>query len=151
MSTARKYLPMRLSVEQLPDAPIFITVGPPPGDFTGTLLDSLPEIRRFNDLLIEPIYMIIDMSGVTLDVPGHMLAATVAAGGPGAMLHHPNVLEYVFISTDPVMQVALKKLREPSFGAARVSVFATRVEAVDYCYDQLGLPRPNRWSPPRQP
>jgi hypothetical protein len=130
---------MANSVTKLPDAPIIIFACTPGASPVPDLLPTISALRRLLDQQPEPVFLITDTRGMVLDVADMLAAARIGARGRDAVLHHPMIRENVYVIVDPMMKMALKALAGPTFGFVRLSSFETLDQALDHCYEKLGI------------
>lgn len=129
---------MPFPIDKLPHAPIVIIDSRNQVDFVAALSESLVHIRAMYDSLAEPCFVIVDLSGMLLNLSEHMDAASLTSAGPGTISHHPMVREMVFVTSDASARSALRSMNSAPFGFTRVSVHDTRDMALTYCYRQIG-------------
>lgn len=123
--------------EFVPGAPIVINSNDP-GTQTS---EGVPEAMQQLAALIEAqpgrVYLILDRTGVSMSVEDLTRVASSAARGPGAILHHPQVIETLFVLSNSLMKLGAMGLSSEAFGGARVRIFDTRDQALEYCYQKI--------------
>ncbi len=85
-----------------------------------------------------PVYLLVDsreQTGINLD--GIIQSANIAAKGVKSVLHHPNMIELVLLSSSKLAQLAAKGLRSDIFGNVAVQIFETETAAFDYIAAQI--------------
>lgn len=132
---------MTFETTKLPDAPIIVFSFQPVDDFAGSLSAAMPGILRSLEAQPEPVFVIVDIRQVSIDLDGHLRTAKMAARGDNPLLHHPKQREVVFVSADTLMPAVAKGLGTPTFGSRKAAVFGSLDEAIDYCYGKLGRVR----------
>src|SRR5690348_15406429 len=129
---------MTYHFEPLPDAPVIVFIQETAGDAFEEMGRSVPETIALLANQPEPVFLILDLSIVTMDLSDTVAATDMTARGDNPMLHHPNLREAIFVSANPWMQQSFRALGKPAYGMARVSVVETLDEALDYCFGRLG-------------
>jgi hypothetical protein len=132
---------MPYSIEKVPDAPIVILVHESKQLLAemGQLMD---DVKPVLDAQPEPVFLVMDVRGLGISVEDLAAAASAAARGPGALLHHPNVRENLIVSTAGLVKLGAQGLRTATFGNTRVRVFDTTEQALDYCSQQIAQAAP---------
>lgn len=95
------------------------------------------EAREQLDGLEERVYYIINLGELQLNLGELMLAARYAAQGSSPPLHHPNIIENIVITTDPMIVMAARSVNSVVFGNLHLTVFGTLAEALDYIEAKL--------------
>jgi hypothetical protein len=84
----------------------------------------------------DPLYLIMDVRRMDISLEELSYFADASAMRPNALLHHKMLREAVVISADSMVGVAVGGMRSEIYGKARIRVFATPEEALDYCRRQ---------------
>lgn len=131
---------MSYTIEQISGAPILVlTAGPDVSNGVMGMNESRPEMLQILADQPAPLFLILDLQTVRMDLDGHLEAASAAALGKSPLLHHPKIRETLFVSNDELMKMSIKGLTSSAtFGFAKASLFATVDEALQHCYDQFG-------------
>ena len=129
---------MPVRIDKLPDAPILVVHSIQGDDPVKELTDSVAEISRMLDALPEPVFLINDVTNISMDLNDIIQAASATARGADAILHHRNVRENLFVLTDKFIIMAIQGLNSATFGQIKAHVFPTVEEAVAYCRGRLG-------------
>ncbi len=124
---------MPTHIEKVPDAPIIIVHSEQSDDNLAEMQSSVAEITQALDTQTEKVFLITDMSRVTMDLNDIIQAASMSARGQKSLLHHPNIRESVFVLTDRFISLAVKGLNSATFGKVNARLFPTLDEAVAYC------------------
>jgi hypothetical protein len=126
------------TIRKAPDAPAVI--------LTVETRHILEDMRGFDqpltDLLdaqAERVFLIADLTGLAISLEDLTVGATVIGRSPAARLHHPNVRENLLVTHDGLIKLAAAGLRSATFGSARVRVFETVEQALDYCREQAAV------------
>ena len=133
---------MPYSIEKLPDAPILIITHESKQLLAemGRLMD---EIKPLLDAQQEPVFLVMDIRRLGIAVEDLAAAASAAARGPGALLHHPNVRENLLVSSAGLVKLGAQGLRTATFGNTKIRVFDTTEQALEYCHRQIGQAAPD--------
>lgn len=95
------------------------------------------ELRTYLDNSPAPLYVIDEVEDFAMKANDLFWAASYAAQSPDAILHHPNLIELVVVSTNSVIELAAKGMRTEVFGSAPVMVKPTLDEALSYIDSKL--------------
>lgn len=127
---------MSFTIEKIPGEPIVI--------LTVESKQVLTELAVFDEQLTavldaqnEQVFLIPDMSNISLSLDDLTVGANTIARGPGQRLHHPNVRENVMVTRDAMLKLAVIGLRTATFGSAHITVFDTREQALAYCRERI--------------
>jgi hypothetical protein len=104
------------------------------------MADAVKVINEALDSQTEKVFLIVNMTGITMALDDIIQGAGMSARGQRAMLHHPNVRESMYVVTDRMMKMAVKGLNSATFGQVKAQVFDTVEDAVSYCRGQIGEP-----------
>ena len=106
----------------------------------------LEELETFDqpltDLLdsqTERVFLIADLTGMAITLDDLTVGASVIGRSPAARLHHPHVRENLLVTRDGLIKLAAAGLRTATFGGAKVRVFETAEQALDYCREQVAV------------
>lgn len=127
------------TVEKLLDEPIIISTA-----FTEwravTHMDAfLDEFNACIEQCDEPVHYIADLTKWHPDLTDIIVAANKAARNANAILHHPKVLDFLLVTSMPVVELAGKGLSSHTFGQVNVAVFSTVDEALDRARSSRGV------------
>ncbi len=90
------------------------------------------EVTAILDAAEEPLILITSAQSINLTMDDIISTASFAAGGSDAFLHHPNLREFVFVTSVKMLQLAAKGLESDAFGNLPVKVFESEEEAFAY-------------------
>jgi len=125
------------TLERLPDLPV-VLVHPEPGRTVGDgIRAGMSDLVRLLDAADEPLFVVVDLREVLVDVEEVIQAADRSARGRSPIMHHRNVRETLFVSTHLLVRLAVKGMTTEAFGCARARYFDTCDEALGYCCAQL--------------
>lgn len=130
---------MPTTVEKIPDVPIVVVHSQQGKDTMGEMADTVAAITRILDEQTEKVFLITDMSNISMKLDEIIQAASMSARGSNSLLHHPNVRENVFVLTDKFITMAIHGLNSATFGQVKATLFPTVEEAVAYCLEQSGV------------
>ena len=128
---------MAYRTQKIDQAPIVVHTHEPGPDMPAEIPAAMRNALEVIGEQPEPVYFILDLTGVRLSMDDLIKASNDATRGPGALLHHPNVIETVFVVTDEMMRLSIQGLRHEAFGSARVNTSDTIEHALDYCYQRI--------------
>src|SRR5689334_8415162 len=111
---------MPFSLEKLPDLPVAVFIAAAGSDIGREMEDNILAINALLDEQPVPVFLIYDVRQVRIGVDDMLRGATLATRGTGAVLHHRNVRENLFVVTDTVMSMAVSGLASATFGQVRV-------------------------------
>ena len=72
------------------------------------------------DTCEQPVYLVVNLEGMTLGLDDIVQAASKATRGTDAVLHHPNIIETLFVVTHPLLKMGLMGMTSEVFGKARI-------------------------------
>ena len=124
-------------VQKLDNDPIIIFRHEPGSNMVAEIPASMRAAAEALSAQPEPIYLILDLTGVVLRLDDMIKTSNDATRGPGALLHHPNVIQTLFVVTDEMMRLSIHGLRNEVFGSARVAAFGSLNQALDFCYERI--------------
>lgn len=127
---------MPTQITTIPDAPIVIAHSSEGLDREQDMRDSVVQITAALDAQPEPVFLIIDLSEITMDLNELIQSASLSARGNDTMLHHPKIRENIFVLTSKFIIMAIQGLNSATFGRINARVFATLDEALEYCRAQ---------------
>ncbi|MBN2302967.1 MAG: hypothetical protein JXQ72_00730 [Anaerolineae bacterium] len=79
----------------------------------------------------QPIYWMLDISGISLDIANMIMLANEYGRGRKSMWHHPNIRQLCIITQDDlVVQMASGVNTSEVFGNLNIKVFTSREEAL---------------------
>jgi hypothetical protein len=99
---------------------------------------SIDKARFLLDGLADPVYLVIDMHRVHMEVDDFIRVASSLALGTNPLSSHPNVIETVFVSAHPGIRVAVAGLTSAVFNRVRLAQVSTLEEALAYCERRVG-------------
>jgi len=108
----------------------------------GEMSQSMVDTIALLDAQPGPMFLVLDLLTLSLDLSDSLAATTMASRGPEPMLHHPKLRETIIVTTDPMMQHSVRAMAaSPTFGFARVSHVETVADALTYCRLRLAETR----------
>ncbi len=122
--------------EKLPDEPIILTIMSPQFSIARHMVSSDATTRVILDAAAEPLFLVVDMTEVTLSYSDLMFAGNQGAKGEKPLWHHPMLRQMVLVTRSRLLSVGAKALNSPVFGNLDVRAFPTREEALAYCRAQ---------------
>ena len=125
-------------INRLSDAPIIFITQSGSG-VIHELNEYLPQVAALLDEQTEPVYLVFDVRAISITLDELTLAAHLAAGDQGAVLHHPNVIETLLATTAGAVKLAAQGVRTAAFGGAKIRTFDTPEQALAYCHEQIAL------------
>jgi len=131
---------MSYTLEKLPgEAVIVYTQGPATHETQG-IAETLDDIARLLDEQTDPVFLVWNVGGMSIDLDDLIQSASRAGRGSNAVLHHPRVRENVYVVSNRMVRLAIKGLESATFGRAKVVLFDTLEEALSYCRQQPKSP-----------
>jgi hypothetical protein len=121
------------TLEKLPDLPVILFVQEPGTDLLEDMKTGLSAASKLLDEQPGPTFLATDFTGFTMSVGDVLEAASLAARGQSPLLHHPKIRENIFVTTDPLMTIAIDGLATATFGRVKLKRFRTLDAALDYC------------------
>ncbi len=122
----------------LPGEPVIILAFYKNYDMRTELSAAIDEGTRLLDAADGPVFYITDM---TEELPFNiqdLISVTSSITRTGnAILHHPNMGEYLLVTRNPAMKVAMKGLNSPAFGNVPARAFDTVDEALAYARSKV--------------
>jgi hypothetical protein len=126
---------MSYTVEHLSGEPILLITGMP--DFeVAEGSQMVKEMRSTLDAAHEKLYVVLDMSRITISLDDMMQSAdmvTYTARGLGV---HPKILESVVVTTSVFVRLAVKGLTSSVFGQMQTRQVESLEEALAHCRTQ---------------
>jgi hypothetical protein len=126
------------TVEKLPGEPIILIIEPPGSDVLHDMQVGMADTVELVSRQPEPIFLVIDFSGVPMRIDQISKAADMSARRSTDLLHHPNIREVIFVTHATVTKVALKVMGSTAYHEVRMRVVDTLDEALGYCRAQEG-------------
>ena len=125
---------MSYSIRLLPDAPIILVTHTMSDEYLAEQERAIPEIIALAQAQPEPVFLVIDLRDITLNLGQRIEAASMGVRGPNPLLHQPMIRETVFVSGDRMTRQGVGGLAGGAlFGRPRVRQVETREEALVYC------------------
>lgn len=123
------------TTEKLPDEPIMLATLHAGYDMIRDLPKSSATAITLLDQLSEPVYYIVDLREITIDMDVIVNGTNGASGSDGSLYRHPMIHEVLFVSPDPIVSHVAAGLNNDAFGHVRAHAFATLDDALDYVYN----------------
>jgi hypothetical protein len=95
------------------------------------------ESREMMDNAEAPLFCIMDFTLVSLTLNDIIGAANTSSRGQEPIMHHRNMLAFVAVTPNRMLQLAAKGLRSVTFGNVNALAFETMEEALAYVRSQL--------------
>ncbi len=90
------------------------------------------EIAAILDKADQPLVLINSALNISMTIDEVISTANLAARGVGSVFHHPNFREFIFITRNQLLQLAVEGLNSKLFGNVPTKVFETEEEAFAY-------------------
>lgn len=127
-----------VSLEKIQDAPIVVSrASRGEGDVIEQTIQVNAEIKSVLDRQTEKVFLIMDLSDISLEFGDLIQVASLSARGPDNLMHHPMIRENLFVLRDSLLKMAVKGLDNVMFGLLRTHTFDTVEEAIRYCREQI--------------
>jgi hypothetical protein len=127
---------MSFKVERLPGEPIVVTILFEDFDLKSEIVLANKAEHDLFDASPEPVFMIVVFRArQTLDEM--MQGASVAGREKGAVLHHPNVREVMFVSREKAVHMLAQGLATEIYGNVPVKAFDTLDDALGYARSKI--------------
>ena len=128
---------MPFRTEILSDAPIIVhTLEPGPG-MVHQMPAAMQEVGAALDAQPRPVYLVLDLRGLKMGLEDMMVASDKAARGPDALMHHPNLIETLFVLSDSYVRLGVMGMRSEVYGQAKLRTFDSLDAALEYCHTRL--------------
>jgi hypothetical protein len=126
---------MSYTIEKLPNEPIILQVLNADYTFGAEASPSMLELMTLLDAQRERVYLIMDMSEVSLNLDDAIQAASMSTQ-QHKLLTHPNTIESILVSDSRLMKLMAKGLNTPIFGNIILRTFESRSAALAYACSQ---------------
>lgn len=131
---------MAYTLKQNPGSLVITLANEPDSTIMIDLMSSLDKAISLLDDTSEQVFLVIDLRRVTLNMDDHIRLSSTLALGPNPVVHHPRVIETLFVTADPATRMATAGLASPAFGEVRLSQFDSLAEALAYGAERLAGP-----------
>jgi hypothetical protein len=122
------------TVEKLPEDPILLATMTAEYSVSRDQQASDDAARALLAELVEPMYLVVDITKVKLSIDDITLGSNRAAReGHNPLWHDPRIKQIVFVSTNKAVHLAAKGVNTLPFGFSNVKVFNTLDEALAHC------------------
>jgi hypothetical protein len=127
---------MNYKIEVIPDEPIILATLY--AHYSLAVDDPVAnnEARAIMDKSGEPMFMIMDVTDLSLSLDDLVQAANRDARGEQAIFHHPKLLELLVVTHSAMIQLAVKGITTVTFGSVHAKAFGTVDEALAYARAQ---------------
>lgn len=122
------------TTEKLPGEPVILATLHAGYDMIRDLPKSSATAIALLDQMSEPVYYIVDLRELTIDMDVIVNGTNGASGSEGSLYRHPMVHEVLFVSPHPIASHVAEGLNNDAFGHVRAHAFATLDDAFDYVY-----------------
>jgi hypothetical protein len=126
---------MSYSIEKLPNEPIIVQILNEDYTFGGEASPSMKELTQLLDAQPEPIWLIMDMSAVTLSLDDAIQAASMATE-QHKLLKHRNTRESILVTDKRLIKLMAQGMNNPIFGNIVLKTFDLRSAALAYARSQ---------------
>jgi len=92
--------------------------------------EGVAEMRRVMEAHPEPLFVIDDVSAVTLTMDDLINAANQGSRGENPFWHHPKLLGIYFITTSKAIEMAAQGIKSSTYGKVNVKVCHSVEEAL---------------------
>ncbi len=123
--------------ELLPGEPIVVAHLHADFSLANETQSSIVETRRVLDSVDEPIFYILDLSNLTINIHDLISGTNSSSRGEDPLWHHPNIREFLVVSQSKLIQLAAAGLNSVSFGNLEAKMFGSLDEALAYCREQI--------------
>lgn len=127
---------MPFNFELHTDRPILVNTSDLQGN-SDEIAAMADEAKTWLDRLDHRVYYIINLGNTRLDLGNLMNSAEFAARGSAAPLHHPNIIEAMVVTTDPLIVMAAKSVNSYLFGNLHLRIFSTLDQALSYVGEKV--------------
>lgn len=127
---------MVTTVEVLDDASVVLLILEPGGRLLQDIVGRVDEIAALLAEQPEPVFLVLDFSGVMMRLDEVSWLMARLARGQDALLRHRKVRETAIVTTSEVMIAALAIVNGGLFDGVHITTWATRDAALAHCQDQ---------------
>lgn len=121
---------MPSQIEKLLNEPIVVVHLSSDYDVKTELPQSVPEYLKLLNTLADPVFWIVDLSAVVLDMEGIIFGANMLARSENPLYHHPNVCQVIYVTTNPTLRAAVEGMTSRLFGRVAITAVNTLDEAL---------------------
>ena len=90
------------------------------------------EVQRILSQAEVPVFLIMDLSQVSMTIDGVIRSSNRLARGPDAPFHHPMCKGVAIVTTERIAQLVVRGLQTETFGNLRVCVCSTVENALQH-------------------
>jgi hypothetical protein len=123
-------------VEALPDDPVILMSLAKDALITEDMANSGAEIRALLDQADGPMFVIMDMRELSINLNDIILGSNLGTRGEEPLSRHPNIGEMIFVSSNAMVKLAVKGLNTVTFGNLEARVFDSVGDALIYVRSQ---------------
>jgi hypothetical protein len=123
---------MNYSVEVLPGEPIILMCLYAEARVSEDMSRSSVEVKALLDQAAEPVFLIMDMSKMTISLNDIILGSNMGTRSEQPLNRHPQLREMLFVSPSALVKLAVKGLNTVTFGNLEFKVFDTVDDALTY-------------------
>lgn len=128
---------MNYKIDVLPGEPIILYTMLEQYTLSQDMPNADTETQAILNGSSEPMFLIVDVTRLSLSLNDVIQGATQAARGEQPLFHHPNVREVVVVATSGIAKLASKGLNTATFGNVNISVSGTVDEALAYVRSRM--------------
>jgi hypothetical protein len=123
---------MSFTLQKLADAPAILLTLSSGYNLFVDFPKSYAAVYEMLDSVDEPVYYILDLSALSLDMNLIMQGASSTSRGSQASFHHPKVKAVLMVSPAEVIHVAAEGLRTEIYGNVEAKTFYSLEDALAY-------------------
>ncbi len=124
------------SLDLLPGEPLVVCQGFSEYSWKADFVPMADEVAALLNELDQPVFLIIDMTAMAADLADVIFSTNYAARSTNQFLHHPNMREFLAITTNKLISMAVQGMNTPTFGNVPVQIFSTLDDAMRYARSQ---------------
>ena len=122
---------MPFSTIILQDSPIIVQRLEPGPHAAAEIPAAIQQAIELLEICNQSVYLIVNLEDVSMGLDDIVQAASKSTRGSGAILHHPKIIESLFVVTNGLLKMGLMGLSSEVFGKARVRTFDTLDHALE--------------------
>lgn len=129
---------MNYKIEVIPDEPIVLVALYEHYSFAVDDPVATAEVRVILDKSGEPMFMIMDVTQLSLSLDDLVQSANRDARGEQPIYHHPKLLGLLIVTRSDMIRLAVRGITTVAFGNVNAKAFKTVDEALTYARSQVG-------------
>ena len=124
---------MGYSIEKLPNEPVVIFAIDGQYSVTHDLEASMAARQSLLDTQDEPVFCIMDYTGVSFTFDELLLALNRLGGGTHTLYHDPKIRKLLIVASSPILRLSFEGMASSeAFGHLHSDIFSTMEEALEY-------------------